>query len=137
MALAPLLNHSSFEDPGEEICDEEKEDTVQVETYLGTQRRRIAVSVTSYQNARNHLSKGSPIHGFILVYDTQLKSSFSIMKVSRLSRGFRDRKMPPPCFDGRRVRTRFVAYFNQSQWQCNFEEVLQSIRNRFGFVVLQ
>ena len=83
MALAPLLNHNSFQDFGaiESEEDEETEDTIHVETYLGTQRRRIAVTITSYQNARNHMSKGNPIHGFILVYDTQLKSSFSIMKV--------------------------------------------------------
>ena len=85
MALAPLLNHNSFRDGGkpesEDEEEEETEDTIQVETYLGTQRRRIAVTMTSYQNAKTHLSKGSPVHGFILVYDTLLKSSFSIMKV--------------------------------------------------------
>ncbi|CAK8692908.1 unnamed protein product [Clavelina lepadiformis] len=82
VALSPLLNHTSFCDPGPPEGDEEEtEDTVVVETYLGTQRRRISVTLTSYQCARNILSSGNPVHGFILVYDTVLKSSFSILKV--------------------------------------------------------
>nr|CAB3222851.1 rho GTPase-activating protein 35 [Phallusia mammillata] len=82
VALAPLLNHSSFHDAGQEIIEgEETEDAIVVVTYLGTKRRRIAITLTSYQSARNLMSQGNPIHGFILVYDTQRKSSLSVMKV--------------------------------------------------------
>ena len=104
VALSPLLNHASFQDDEEKEEEEndeskndenEKEmdttevtnvprakDAIAIETYLGTERRRIEVALTSYQNARLLLSKSVPIHGFILVYDTLKKSSFSILKVS-------------------------------------------------------
>ena len=85
VALGPLLNHSSFHDLGPSDTEEEEtQDTVVVVTYLGTQRRRIAVTLTSYQSARSLIGQGTPVHGFILVYDTQRKSSFAIMKVSAL-----------------------------------------------------
>uniref|UniRef100_H2XRD5 Rho GTPase-activating protein 35 n=1 Tax=Ciona intestinalis TaxID=7719 RepID=H2XRD5_CIOIN len=86
IALFPLLNHTSFrdcppKDTEEEDDDAELPDSVVIETYLGNRRRRIAVTLTSYQSARHLLSKGHPLHGFILVYDTMRKSSFSILKV--------------------------------------------------------
>ena len=109
VALSPLLNHASFQDDQDEKDQDESnlegidnntedekdtdtsevttnvvpaKDTIFIETYLGTERRRIEITLTSYQNARLLLSKSVPIHGFILVYDTLKKSSFSILKVS-------------------------------------------------------
>lgn len=92
VALSPLLHHASYRPP-KPASDKEKDigvdendedtNTVMVETYLGTTRKKISVILTSYQSARHLLnSRGRrSVHGFILVYDTQRTGTFSVMKV--------------------------------------------------------
>lgn len=99
VALSPLLNHSSYNNPlhnmndqdeagaaAGELDEESAGDIVEIETFLPTLqqtqlKRRIEITLSSYQNARVLMKKEKPIHGFILVYNTLKRSSFEVMKV--------------------------------------------------------
>lgn len=90
-ALSPLLNHASRqlvppEDDKDSFVSDDKEepsvgDSITVETYLGSNRRRIQVTLTSYQSARHLLNRRQTVHGFILLFSTNSLASFSVMKV--------------------------------------------------------
>lgn len=95
IALSPILNHSSLSTTALSGADDEGDDShrqhdsqVEIQMHLANQRRRIRITVSSYQNARSMLNSDGIarpiIHGFILVYSTT-KRSYEVMKVSCVS----------------------------------------------------
>eukprot|EP00794_Sanderia_malayensis_P016836 gene16836-18534_t len=72
LILGPLLHHQSL------LCNSSaKPDTVILETYVGTDKRVVSITLSSYHRA--HSLKNELFHGFILVYSATRIASFETL----------------------------------------------------------
>lgn len=72
LILGPLLHHQSVH------CNASAgSDTVILETYVGTVKRSVSITLSSYHRA--HSLKNDLYHGFILVYSATRNASFETM----------------------------------------------------------
>eukprot|EP00795_Rhopilema_esculentum_P012729 gene12729-3453_t len=72
LILGPLLHHQSV------YCNSSaRPDTVILETYVGTVKRTVSITLSSYHRAHN--LKSELFHGYILVYSATRNASFETM----------------------------------------------------------
>ncbi|XP_070566526.1 rho GTPase-activating protein 5-like isoform X3 [Ptychodera flava] len=72
MVLAPLVNH--------QCCwiNPDKAQTIALDTFLGSEKRKVEVMAVSYHQAMN--LKQDLHHGYILAYSTKRKASLSMLR---------------------------------------------------------